>query len=79
MGRLQGTFLNRNFPDPFNQNTTARHQSSARGVCTLKVFNAVGQEVATVINQQKETGLYHVQFDGLGLAGGVYSYRFLFR
>jgi hypothetical protein len=72
--------LKQNYPNPFNPTTTIRYDIPNDGVVTLKVYNIMGQEVATLVNEQKSAGTYQVQFVaknllGSSLASGVYFYR----
>ena len=67
--------LNQNYPNPFNPTTKIEYAVSTAGFVTLKVYNLLGQEVATLVDEEKEAGSYRVQFDGTGLASGIYFYR----
>lgn len=67
--------LSQNYPNPFNPATTIKYQIPQAGIVQLKVFNAIGQEVATLVNEFRQAGSYSVQFDGSRLASGVYLYR----
>ncbi len=69
--------LGQNYPNPFNPSTKIgyRVQGSGYGVVTLKVYDIIGREVATLVNEKKAPGMYEVTFDGSGLASGVYFYR----
>ncbi|MCZ6774902.1 MAG: T9SS type A sorting domain-containing protein, partial [Ignavibacteria bacterium] len=67
--------LEQNYPNPFNPSTTIRYQLPKDVYVTLKVYNLLGQEVATLVNEEKGAGSYHVEFDGEGLASGMYLYR----
>jgi hypothetical protein len=75
--------LMQNFPNPFNPETTIEYsvpesslQGGARGgFISLKVFNIIGQEVATLVNEVKTPGNYKVTFDGSKLVSGIYLYR----
>ena len=67
--------LNQNFPNPFNPTTTIKYSIPNNNLVTLKVFNILGQEVATLVNAQQNAGRYEVQLDGTILPSGVYIYR----
>ena len=67
--------LEQNYPNPFNPSTQINWQSPVGGRQTLKVFDVVGREVATLINDYKEAGNYEVEFDASQLASGVYFYQ----
>jgi hypothetical protein len=63
------------YPNPFNPTTTIHYSFPSGDFLTIKVDNMLGQEVATVVNEEKGPGSYQVQFDGTGLSSGVYFYR----
>jgi predicted extracellular nuclease len=67
--------LDQNFPNPFNPTTTIRYNIPAESKVTLKIYNLIGQEVATLVNTNQRMGEYTVQFDGAKLSSGVYFYR----
>ena len=67
--------LRQNYPNPFNPGTTISYQIAAPGDVTLKVFDLLGREVATLVDERKPAGAYRISFDGSGLASGVYLYR----
>ena len=67
--------LEQNYPNPFNPATEIRYQMSEVSHVTLKVFDILGREVATLVNEQKSPGTYTVQWDATGNASGVYIYR----
>ena len=67
--------LAQNFPNPFNPSTSIKFSVEKAGMVTLKVYNTVGQEVATLVNQAKEIGTYEVNFDAKNLSSGVYFYE----
>jgi autotransporter-associated beta strand protein len=66
--------LDQNFPNPFNPATVIRYQLPAAGYVSLKVYDMLGREVATLVNEQKPAGSYHVAFDAHLLPSGVYFY-----
>jgi hypothetical protein len=68
--------LEQNYPNPFNPTTTIRFNLQSRTDVTLKIYNMLGQEVATLINRQSMSqGAHLVNFDATGLSSGVYLYR----
>jgi beta-lactamase superfamily II metal-dependent hydrolase len=81
LGRAKITELPRNFlleqnsPNPFNPSTTINYQLPVDSRVTLKVFDVLGQEVATLVNEDKKAGRYEVEFNGSKLSSGVYFYR----
>lgn len=67
--------LEQNYPNPFNPTTEIRYQISEVGLVTLKVFDVLGREVATLIQEVKQPGRYTVTWDATGMASGVYLAR----
>lgn len=68
-----------NYPNPFNPSTTIRYQLPNAGHVTLKVYDMLGREVATLVDGVKEVGSYSATFDGEKLASGVYIMRLVAR
>ncbi len=67
--------IEQNFPNPFNPTTTIRYSIPEDGLVTLKIYNAIGQEITTLINEIKQIGNYYLQFDASLLPSGVYFYQ----
>jgi hypothetical protein len=67
--------LQQNFPNPFNPETQIRYSVPHSSFVSLKVYNLMGQEVATLFEGIRQQGNYTAIFDGTGLSSGVYLYR----
>ena len=67
--------LNQNYPNPFNPTTTISFTIPATSNVSLKVFNILGKEVATLVNETKSAGNYSINFNASGLSSGVYFYQ----
>ncbi len=67
--------LDQNYPNPFNPSTTISFTLSETGNATLKVYNMLGQEVATLANERLNSGSHTFNFDASALASGMYIYR----
>jgi hypothetical protein len=64
-----------NYPNPFNPFTTINYELASETRVTLKLYDIVGREVITLVDEVKPAGEYQVSFDGSGLPSGVYIYR----
>jgi len=70
-----GSFdLEQNFPNPFNPSTTIRYTIPENGLVTLKVFDVLGREVTTLINEVQNAGTHTAQFSGKDMPSGMYLY-----
>jgi N-acetylmuramoyl-L-alanine amidase len=67
--------LEQNYPNPFNPSTRIAFSVQGSGFTSLKVFDLLGREVATLVNENLTAGSYRVKFDASGLASGVFFYR----
>ncbi len=71
--------LLQNYPIPFNPATNIQYAVSKNQFVSLKVYDVRGKEVATLVNEKKPAGVYHVSFDAKNFSSGVYFYRLLAR
>ncbi len=67
--------LSQNYPNPFNPVTTINYQIPKDGFVSLKVYDILGKEIATLVNSDKAQGKYTVEFDGSRFASGMYIYK----
>ena len=67
--------LSQNYPNPFNPTTVIDYTIPKESHVMLKIYDVLGQEVETLVNEEQNVGRYQVQFDGSRLASGVYFYR----
>jgi subtilisin-like proprotein convertase family protein len=67
--------LFQNYPNPFNPTTNIKYQISNNGLVSLKVYDILGKEVETIVNEYQNAGIYEVQFQGSSLPSGVYLYK----
>ncbi|MFA6457558.1 MAG: T9SS type A sorting domain-containing protein, partial [Bacteroidota bacterium] len=67
--------LEQNYPNPFNPATVISYQLPVNSHVSLKVFDVIGREVATLVNEVKEAGRYSVMFDASEFSSGIYFTR----
>ena len=67
--------LEHNYPNPFNPTTKISWQSPSAGHQTLKVYDVLGNEVITLVDEYRNTGSYELDFDASNLSSGVYFYQ----
>ncbi len=66
--------LYQNYPNPFNPSTRISYSIPKASFVTLKVFDTLGKEITTLVNEQKSTGYYKIDFDASSLSNGIYFY-----
>jgi hypothetical protein len=67
--------LFQNYPNPFNLITNIRYQLTNNKFVTFKVFDVLGKEIKTLVNERQNAGTYELKFDGSGLPTGLYFYK----
>ena len=72
---ITGFVLQQNYPNPFNPNTTIEFSLPNTEFVTLKIYNILGEEVATLVSEKFTAGKYKYEWDASRLASGVYLYR----
>jgi hypothetical protein len=70
-------YLGQNYPNPFNPTTTISYSIPQDGLVTLKVYDVLGNEVKTLINEFQVAGTSEISFDGSALSSGVYYYQMI--
>jgi phosphatidylserine/phosphatidylglycerophosphate/cardiolipin synthase-like enzyme len=68
-------WLGQNFPNPFNPSTEISFSVGSREVVSLRVYDLLGREIATLVNEELPAGVYRVRWEAKNVAGGVYYYR----
>ncbi|MFA6027103.1 MAG: T9SS type A sorting domain-containing protein, partial [Ignavibacteriaceae bacterium] len=66
--------LSQNYPNPFNPSTVISYQLPSSGFVTIKIYNVIGKEIATLVNEFQQSGNYSKEFSAGGLNSGVYFY-----
>ncbi len=67
--------LEQNYPNPFNSSTIISYQLPIKSNVTLKIFNLLGKEIKTLVNEEKNIGSHFIEFDAKQIASGLYYYR----
>lgn len=69
--------LENNYPNPFNPSTTIKYSipSNSNGLVTLKIYNIIGKEIATLVNQYQASGNYSIKFNASNIPSGLYFYK----
>jgi hypothetical protein len=69
--------LEQNYPNPFNPSTTISYSVPTKGFILLKVYDALGKEITTLVEEEKSEGTYQVTFNAYSLTSGIYFYRLI--
>ena len=76
IGNVPGTYtLSQNYPNPFNPNTRIKYSIPKSSQVTLKIFNTLGEEIKTLVNEEKPVGIYELTWNAANLPSGVYFYQ----
>ena len=67
--------LGQNYPNPFNATTVFSYSITHAGFVNLKIYDILGREILTLVNQNQQAGNYHVSFNALNLSSGIYFYQ----
>ncbi|HZW40395.1 MAG TPA: T9SS type A sorting domain-containing protein [Ignavibacteriaceae bacterium] len=67
--------LGQNYPNPFNPSTKIKYTLPKQGLVTIKVYDVLGKEISQLVNEEKPSGEYEVEFDGRKLSSGIYYYK----
>jgi hypothetical protein len=67
--------LEQNYPNPFNPSTTIKYSIPKENFVTIKIYNLLGEEVVTLVNEDKTIGNYEIEFNAASLPSGIYFYR----
>ncbi|MCZ2269487.1 MAG: T9SS type A sorting domain-containing protein [Ignavibacteriales bacterium] len=69
--------LEQNYPNPFNPNTRIQFAIGSKQFVSLKIFNSLGEEVASLVNEEKSAGFYKIDFNASHLSSGIYYYKII--
>jgi hypothetical protein len=67
--------LSQNYPNPFNPTTVIKYQIPKQSFVTIKIYDVLGSEVATLVNEEKPIGNFELMWNAENLASGIYFYR----
>jgi hypothetical protein len=67
--------LLQNYPNPFNPSTAISYRLPVSSQVTLKVYDILGTEIETLVNEEKPAGSYEIEFNAVGLSSGIYFYK----
>ena len=75
--KLNDFSLSQNYPNPFNPATNINYTIPNSGTVQLKIYNSIGKEINTIVNEYQQAGSYNVSFNSNGLSSGIYYYRMI--
>ena len=67
--------LNQNYPNPFNPSTNIEYSIPSESFVELKVYDVLGNEIASLVNEQQQAGVYRADFTANNLSSGIYFYK----
>jgi hypothetical protein len=73
--QITGFRLNQNYPNPFNPSTNIAYQIAKSGLVTLKIYDLLGREIVTLVNENKSPGTYTAQWSAANMSSGMYFSR----
>lgn len=73
--KLNSFFLDQNYPNPFNPATTIRYSIPKESFVTLKIYDVLGRELETLVDEEKTAGIYETKWSATGYQSGLYFYR----
>jgi Secretion system C-terminal sorting domain len=69
--------LSQNYPNPFNPSTVFTYQVPYRSYVTIKVYDVIGNEISTIVDEEKNAGSYSLTFNAINLPSGIYIYQLI--
>ena len=72
---VKSFYLSQNFPNPFNPSTSIQYSVNSTQKVTLKVYDLLGREIASLVNEERQANTYEVELDGKQLPSGIYFYQ----
>jgi len=76
-GLPESFILYQNYPNPFNPATSIQYTIGSKQFVSIKIYDLLGREIATLINEEKPAGNYEIKFDGSELSSGTYFYKLI--
>ena len=68
-------YLSQNYPNPFNPSTKIDYKVSVQGLVSIKIYDVLGNEISTLVNEEKSVGKFEIEFNGKDLPSGIYFYQ----